>query len=114
MSLPSAGSAHPSATAVGRPRATSAAKLGPDNTAIAASGRVSAKTSVIKAPVASSKPLAQTTSGVDPAGSAAATARVCWAGVTSRTASAAPVSARSDVALIVGDSGTPGRNIGLA
>ena len=48
---------------VGRPRATSPAKLGPDRTAAGASGRVSARTSVISFNVPRSTPLEQSTTG---------------------------------------------------
>jgi hypothetical protein len=51
-------------TAAGRPRATSAAKLGPDSTACAACGRASAITSPISLPVDCSRPLAHITTGL--------------------------------------------------
>ena len=63
MRAPSASSAQARVTAVGRPRATSPAKLGPDSTAGAASGRVSASTSVISFSVPCSTPLAHSTTG---------------------------------------------------
>ena len=49
-----------SVTAVGRPLATSSAKLGPESTAGGCAGRTSAITSLRKSPVARSMPLAQT------------------------------------------------------
>ena len=50
-------------TALGRPRATSAAKLGPDRTAGVAVGIVSASTSVISFSEPRSTPLAHRTMG---------------------------------------------------
>ena len=50
-------------TAVGRSRATSMAKVGPDRTATGASGRASAAISLISAQVSCSIPLEQMTAG---------------------------------------------------
>ncbi|MNI60723.1 hypothetical protein D3C73_1159550 [compost metagenome] len=52
-----AASAQARVTALGRPRATSAAKLGPDSTAAVAEGIVSASTSVISFSEPRSMPL---------------------------------------------------------
>ena len=62
-SRPIASSAQAMVSAVGRPRATSVAKLGPDSTARVASGTTSATTSPIRRPVACSMPLEHTTIG---------------------------------------------------
>ena len=51
-------------TAVGWPRATSSAKVGPDSTAAGRPGSTSATTSVMDAPLACSIPLEQITTGV--------------------------------------------------
>ena len=88
--MPSASSAQASVTAVGRPRATSMAKLGPDRTAAGAPGRISASTSVISLPVSRSIPLAHSTTGAPlPICGAAPsrTLRRCCAGTTASTAS---------------------------
>jgi hypothetical protein len=78
-----------SVTAVGMPRATSAAKLGPDRIAGTAAGAVSAIISLMNFLVPRSMPLAQTITGVRGAikgASALATARTACAGTTSRMA----------------------------
>jgi hypothetical protein len=70
-------------TAVGRPRATSPAKLGPERTAGLACGTVSASTSVISFSEPCSTPLEQSRIGRPSrtCGAKAASAeRVCWAG----------------------------------
>ena len=99
-------------TAVGKPRATSPAKLGPDRTAAGAPGKVSASTSVISFIVPRSTPLEHSTTGT-PArwqgAKAVRVARICWAGGTARIRSHPPRSARSDVKLNASASGTPGR-----
>ena len=80
-----------SVTAVGRPRATSAAKLGPDKIAGTALGAHSAMMSDMNLCVPASMPLAQTTSGVPAAtagASAVTTERIACAGTTSSSASA--------------------------
>ena len=95
--------------AVGRPLATSCAKVGPERTATGEPGRTARATSCIKRPVPSSIPLAQSTSGWPPADKAERTARGCCAGVTTRNAWQCVSSARFCVARSVGLSGIPGR-----
>ena len=63
IDMSDAASAQARVTAVGRPRDTSPAKLGPDRTAAGAPGRVSASTSVISFIVPRSTPLEQSTTG---------------------------------------------------
>ena len=63
-----------SVTAVGRPAATSAAKEGPERMAVCRPGAAWPRTSVMKACVTRSIPLAQDTSGADP-GAAASRSR---------------------------------------
>ena len=90
-SAASASSCAASVTAVGRPRATSAAKLGPDRIAGVAFGAHSAITSVMNLWVPCSMPLAQAMTGVRgaiDAASALTTERIACAGTTSRIASA--------------------------
>ena len=102
-----------SVTAVGSPRATSAAKLGPERIAGTASGAHSAMISVMNFRVPCSMPLAQVTIGVpgaDAAASALQTERIACAGTTSRIASARAASARSRVTAMRCSSFTPGRN----
>ncbi len=85
-------------TAVGRCRATSCAKEGPDRIAASALGAAAASTSVINRPLAFSIPLAQITTGAPGTMSGAAasrTGRKCWAGTTTSTASAPAALARS-------------------
>ncbi len=53
-----------SVMAVGKPAATSAAKLGPESTAVTALGISSASTSLMRLPVACSRPLAAMMTGV--------------------------------------------------
>src|SRR5581483_8337842 len=99
-------------TAVGSPRATSAAKLGPDRIAGTAAGAHSAMISVMNLCVPRSMPLAQATKGTAAGRSFAAepaTARIACAGTTARTASARTASARSRVSPIRSSSFTPGR-----
>ena len=100
-------SSHARVTAVGRPAATSCAKVGPDSTAIGASGCASRATSDISRRVPASIPFAQRTSACRPTGAVASTARMCCAGVTTSNASQPPRSARSPVARIAGRSGRP-------
>ena len=110
---PSASSGQASVTAVGRPRATSPAKLGPDSTAGAACGRVSARTSVISFSEPCSTPLAQRRTGRPSRACGAkadSVARRCWAGATMRTRSLPARSAKSPVQAMAGSSSTPGRN----
>ena len=79
-----------SVTAAGSPRATSAAKLGPDRIAGSAAPALSAITSVMKRCVPCSMPLAQAITGVPGASSGAiapAAARRCCDGTASRMAS---------------------------
>jgi len=107
-------SAQASVTAVGRPRATSAAKLGPERTAGQACGSASARTSVSRRFVDCSTPLAHSTTGFAGAtwgASVSSTPRICWAGVTISTASAAAACVRSPVARIWGSSAMPGRKV---
>ena len=89
-----------SVTAVGSPRATSSAKLGPDRIAVSACGATSATISVMNLWVPRSMPLAQITTGVSAAtcgASAVIASRRLCAGVTSRRMSALALSARSPV-----------------
>ena len=79
-------------TAVGSPRATSAAKLGPDRIAGTAFGAHSAMISVMNLCVPCSMPLAQAITGVFAAivcASDLTTERIACAGTTSRMASCA-------------------------
>ena len=111
-SAPRAASSMARVTAVGRPLATSMAKLGPDITAGIASGSSSASTSVMNLPVASSIPLEQRTTGacgLNQPSRRVSVARVCWAGVTQKRASKPARSPRWVVARKAGFRGTPGR-----
>ena len=63
MASPNPISAQARVTAQGRPRATSAAKLGPERTATGRSGMTSAATSLISRSEPCSTPLAQSTTG---------------------------------------------------
>ena len=92
----SAASALAIVTAVGRPRATSAAKLGPDMTAKGDAGNISAPICDIVASEPASIPLAQCSSGSPGAATAAqapSTPRRNWAGTTSSAASASTTAA---------------------
>ena len=103
-----------SVTAVGRPRATSPAKLGPDSTAGRACGMVSARTSVISFSDPCSIPLAQRTMRRPSrtcGAKALSVARKCWAGATASTTSLPARSAKSPVARIAGSRSTPGRKL---
>src|SRR5262245_13366337 len=106
-------SAVASVSAAGSPRATSKAKLGPDSTAWLARGIVSHSTSPRSLPVACSRPLAHSRTGLRAGrccASAPATERTCWAGATISTASCRATRPRSAVALTPAWSVTPGRN----
>ena len=86
---------------MGSPRATSAAKVGPESTARRARGSAAATTSLISAPLPASIPLAQMITGSAAAtcgASAPATARRCCAGTARSSASAAAASASDAVA----------------
>jgi hypothetical protein len=99
-------------TAVGIPRATSAAKLGPDRIAGTATGAHSAMISVMNLCVPCSMPLAQTINGVCFATNDASdvtTERTACAGTTRRIASLFAVSPRSRVTLISLSMRTPGK-----
>ena len=99
-------------TAVGSPLATSAAKVGPDSTPMGEEGKAAAAASLIRQPVASSIPLAHSTTGVPGRSKGARlvqAVRRCCAGVTSMIASAPATSARSAVISSAGGSGMPGR-----
>ena len=90
-------------TAVGCPRATSAAKVGPDRMAAGLTGSASPTTSLIVFAVSRSIPLAQTATGAEGARCGARSAQVsrtACAGTASRTASTAAASAASAVATI--------------
>ena len=110
---PNTGSAQASVTAAGWPRATSAAKVGPDSTATGdPAGRAAAAASLISASDPCSTPLAQITAGTGRdsfSASLAQTPRKCWAGVTSSSASHAAKSLRSSVARKAGSRVIPGR-----
>src|SRR6266446_4785096 len=114
---PSAWSAVASVTAVGSPRATSPAKVGPDRIASFAPGKTAAAASLISAPVFSSTPLAQITTaapGRSEGASQPAISRKCWAGTASRTAFADAAIASSPVAAIAGSMAMPGRKSGFS
>ena len=100
-------------TAVGNPRATSAAKLGPDRIAGRCQcGAHSAMISVMNLCVPCSMPLAQAISGVffdSDGASKVITDRTACAGTTTRIASLPAVSPSSRVTLMVSFSFTPGR-----
>ena len=82
-------------TAVGRPRAASPAKVGPESTAARPSGWISAITSGMDLRLSRSTPLAQITAGISfGQASAARWARRCWAGSATSTASASKTQPR--------------------
>src|SRR3546814_9128726 len=87
MASPKVLSAQAKVTAVGRPAATSCAKVGPDRTAMGAPGWTLAATSDINLCEPASIPLAQRMSGRLPTGALPRIAPRCCAGVTTRTAS---------------------------
>src|SRR6185437_11470790 len=79
----SAASSPARVTAVGRPAATSSAKLGPDRTKGMAAGAHSARISLWRRSVPRSRPLAERITGRPPiraGGSAESAARLAWAG----------------------------------
>src|SRR3546814_1988639 len=102
MASPKVLSAQAKVTAVGRPTATSCAKVGPDRTAMGAPGWTLAATSDINLCEPASIPLEQSMSGRLPTGALPRIAPRCCAGVTTRTASQTARSSRLVVALIAG------------
>ncbi len=106
-------SAAASVIAVGRPAATSCAKVGPDSTACGRCGARSRAMSIGKAKLPASIPLLQKISGASPTGSSARTARRNGTGTTISSASRSAKSARLPVAVSDADSAAPGRKTGL-
>src|SRR3546814_9357187 len=98
MASPKVLSAQAKVTAVGRPTATSCAKVGPDRTAMGAPGWTLAATSDINLCEPASIPLEQSMSGRLPTGALPRIAPRCCAGVTTRTASQTERSSRLVVA----------------
>ncbi|KIU35610.1 hypothetical protein SR39_09160 [Methylobacterium radiotolerans] len=98
---------------MGRPRATSMAKLGPDRTATGVpDGRTCSATALMKLSLPRSIPLAQRMTGPAVARGPrrdSSTPRTVWAGTTRSVARAPARSAASPVARIAGWRGTPGR-----
>jgi hypothetical protein len=97
--------------AVGRPVATSRAKVGPDSTARRSPGAAARVTSAISRPVPASIPLAQSTRsrGTALAGRPESTVPTCCAGHTTNSTGMDASCARSLVTAMVGASVTPGR-----
>jgi len=114
---PTFSSSQASVTAVGRPAATSRAKVGPDRTAMGWFSVVSVRTSVIKEQVPCSTPFEQMTRGVPgcrPVRRLSTTHRKNWDGTTNKMAAeCADAAARSLVATMSDSRSTSGRNIGF-
>ena len=106
---PSASSSHASVTAVGRPAATSCAKVGPDSTATGLVGQTSRATWWSISPLPSSIPFEHRISGMSGHGERDSTARICCAGVTTSHASQLDSSEKLLVARIAGLSFCPRR-----
>ena len=97
---------------MGRARATSSAKLGPERTAGMQPRTVSARISDRNCPEIRSNPLAQMTRGspfLITSARPSATPRSAWAGTASRTARAWAMSSSAAVGSTEGASGTPGK-----
>ena len=105
---PSSGVLAATVAAAGRSRATSAAKVGPVSTATGRSGRVSPTTSLIRAPLPISMPLAQITGAPGISRRCMHSVRICCAG-TANNITSPLASSRLAVGAIAGPRLTPGR-----